>query len=546
MATNKSIAFYMRISTRNQDIPEGSLKSQRQILEEWRKYKNNIKTDPDTPVFNHVYTYEDVESGESSAKRSEYLKMLADLRRGKFKAIACTSISRLNRNLREFYDLMDLCNEHEVDIISLKENFDTSTAIGRALLKFMLVFYELEREQTAERVKDNRYARAKRGLWTSSTILGYRNSEHHKGCLEPIPEEVEIVNKIFDLYIKTGSVLNTRKLLKAQNVYKPARKFGGNNKGISEPFSDASLRRILTNKVYIGKVEWKKTNKGKRGLPDGEQYEVFEAVWEPIVEVVKFNKVQQIFKENTKHRSNQVKTNKKVYYLTEIIKCGFCTDNPNMMAGSGTSKTGKVYYYYICPKCKKRCNAEKIEKVVLNEMSRLSNEPELLNDIVSGYDQTYCTEKKNLEKRIKILIREEKDILNEADQAIIDLRKYRETDSQLFLERSKQREKQIVERLEKNRENQRLISEKIDEIDRESFNMKDIQLIFQEFSRVYQLIPQLSLRRMIQVIVKNCVVLEKKLEINFSDILLTLPLGEKFALTSVERSQRDSNPQLPA
>ena len=50
-------------------------------------------------------------------------------------------------------------------------------------------------------------------------------------------------------------------------------------------------------------------------------------------------------------------------------------------------------------------------------MSRLSNEPELLNDIVSGYNQTYCTEKTNLEKRMKILIHEEKDLLNEADQA---------------------------------------------------------------------------------------------------------------------------------
>lgn len=126
------------------------------------------------------------------------------------------------------------------------------------------------------------------------------------------------------------------------------------------------------------------------------------------------------------------------------------------------------------------------------------------------------------------------------------MRKYRETDSQLFLERSKQREKQIVERLEKNRENQRLISEKIDEIDRESFNVKDIQLIFKEFLRVYKLLPQLSIRRIIQAIVKNCVVLEKKLKINFSNNLLTLPLGKKFALTSVERGRRDSNSQLPA
>ena len=95
---------------------------------------------------------------------------------GKIHTVAAASISRLNRNLREFYELYDITQQHNVDIFLKKESFDTSTAIGRAILKFMLVFYELESEQTSERGRDNRYARAKRGLWVTSTVKGYKRT----------------------------------------------------------------------------------------------------------------------------------------------------------------------------------------------------------------------------------------------------------------------------------------------------------------------------------------------------------------------------------
>ena len=204
---NKSIiGFYLRISTVHQNIKEGSLKAQKQRLKEWLDYNNKVAKDSmdtniDKIVFDDFIVYQDIESGATKSKRAGYQRMIADLQMKKISAIACTSISRLNRNLREFYELLDLAEDYQIDIISLKENFDTSTAIGRALLKFMLVFYELEREQTAERGSDNRYERAKRGLWITSTIIGYEKGPNNPGYPIIIPTEAELIKTIFQIII---------------------------------------------------------------------------------------------------------------------------------------------------------------------------------------------------------------------------------------------------------------------------------------------------------------------------------------------------------
>ena len=210
-----TVAFYLRVSTRHQDTKEGSLTSQEQRLKEWMDFQNNIAVDNEKKKkYDSFLVYKDVESGKSAANRPGYNRMLADLQMHKINAIACTSISRLNRNLKEFYSLLDISEQYQIDIVSLKEHFDTSTAMGRALLKFMLVFYELEREQTAERGSDNRYARAKRGLWLTSTIMGYEKDPINTGYLNIIPSEAEVIRKIFKLYIETGSISSVRKILK--------------------------------------------------------------------------------------------------------------------------------------------------------------------------------------------------------------------------------------------------------------------------------------------------------------------------------------------
>ncbi len=78
-------------------------------------------------------------------------------------------IDRISRSLRDFYELWEFLDEHDVRFVSLNEKFDTTTSVGRAMLK--LVFAELEREQTAERTAATVAHRARQGLWNGGRVM---------------------------------------------------------------------------------------------------------------------------------------------------------------------------------------------------------------------------------------------------------------------------------------------------------------------------------------------------------------------------------------
>jgi len=394
MTNSKKIAFYLRVSTKNQDTKEGSIISQEQRLTDWLMFHNKISDDNlEKQKYDDFAVYKDVESGKSTENRPGYNRMITDIQMKRIHGIACTSISRLNRNLKEFYSLLELSELHQIDVISLKENFDTSTAIGRALLKFMLVFYELEREQTAERGSDNRYERAKRGLWITSTIIGYDNDAQNPGHPTIIPVEAEIVKKIFKLYINSGSISQERKLLKKEGIQTPARKLTGANKGQPKDFADETIRRILQNKAYLGIVQYQKGNMGKTDLPLGKAYEEFDGVWKPIIENDVFEKANQILVSNSSIKGNVIASKKKTYELSGIIACGNCSKS-TMRTTSGTSGTGKQYHYYKCVDCSTQISASRLEQAVVNTLNELGGDEKILVfneetyvwDLVSEFD----------------------------------------------------------------------------------------------------------------------------------------------------------------
>ena len=551
MSKLKTVGFYLRVSTRHQDIPEGSLKSQQQRLQEWFDYQNRLNQNSETgeglEKYDKTKIYKDVESGSSKAKRYSYQAMLIDIKMNKLSAIICTSISRLNRNLREFYDLMDICNDYGVDIISLKENFDTSTAIGRALLKFMLVFYELESEQTSDRNKDNRYARFKRGLWLTSTILGYENPKGKKGHLTPIPEEVELINNIFDLYIVTGSISKVQEILDKEGQLMPARKLTGSNKGKRVPIHDGTIRRILKNKAYIGINQWKKDNINKTEITKpGEKYEETEGVWKGIVTNEKFYQAQEILTINRQKRSNQVVTTKKVYELTEVIKCGICKNKPNMRVDSGTSKTKKVYKYYVCKNCGKRVNAEFVEKAVISQFSLLAGDSKLISSLLDSANEKYIVEASSIRERIKQLAKEQDAINESIDEEIEKLASVK--DSEFFKDRIRQKEREFKERLGTNIKEENSLNQKLEILNNQSFKPENIAKIFENFSSLAEILPPLVRRKVIQFAVSDCLVGEDYVMLNISEQIINLPLNKEkaavqkeFTTTAVERDRRDSN-----
>ncbi|MBT3542582.1 MAG: recombinase family protein [Flavobacteriaceae bacterium] len=549
----KTVALYLRVSTKHQDTPEGSLISQEQRLIEWYDYHNSqAKHSKEKDPYSNYVIYKDVETGTKASKRPSYNRMLADIKMGKIHTVAAASISRLNRNLREFYELYDITQQHNVDIFSQKESFDTSTAIGRAILKFMLVFYELESEQTSERGRDNRYARAKRGLWVTSTVTGYKKDPEKPGQLIPIASEVETVNLIFDLYLKHGSISAVKKALDQKGVLTPARKLTGANTGKPKSFGTMTISRILQNKVYIGIQQYQKGKRGIEGLQPGDAYEEIPGNWKAIVEQDKFNQVQFLLIKNKESNTNQVKKKVKVFELSSLIKCGVCKGKPKYTTKSGTSKTKKIYYYYSCPSCKKTFRADILEKEITTILEKLSKNKQLIKRLLKEYDNSYNHELSELKNRLSQLCEEEKEIEKEIQTETEKFSQLEETNLELFKKQALKAHDALKERYDANQNSKLEVEQKISEAEFSEVNPKLLSEILKNLSQILPDLPLLTRKAVLSQVIAQITVFNKKIEvrvgekiynINFKKIAST---NKKFVEATIERDRRDSNPRPPA
>ena len=109
--------------------------------------------------------YKDRGYSGKNTDRPAFKKLLKDIENGKIEKLYVYRLDRFSRSVADFGRLWETLNAHNVEFVSVNENFDTSTPMGRAMLHIIMVFAQLERETTAERVKDNYYRRASLGAW---------------------------------------------------------------------------------------------------------------------------------------------------------------------------------------------------------------------------------------------------------------------------------------------------------------------------------------------------------------------------------------------
>lgn len=119
--------------------------------------------------YKEFYVYEDEGFSGGNVRRPEFQKMMDDIKNKKIDALMCYRLDRISRNISDFSDTIKLLEQYKVQFISIKEQFDTSTPMGRAMLYISSVFAQLERETIAERIKDNMYELAKTGRWLGGT-----------------------------------------------------------------------------------------------------------------------------------------------------------------------------------------------------------------------------------------------------------------------------------------------------------------------------------------------------------------------------------------
>lgn len=196
--------------------------------------------------------FEDEGFSGGNLMRPAFQKMMADVRKHKFKAIVVYRLDRISRNISDFTGLTDELNKLGVSFVSIREQFDTSTPMGRAMMFIISVFSQLERETIAERIRDNMHELAKTGRWLGgNTPLGLQSEAVSKVTIDgkarksfklvPVAEEADIPKMIFDLYTETDSLT----AVEAELLRRRIKTKQGKN------FTRFAIKAILQNPVYM-------------------------------------------------------------------------------------------------------------------------------------------------------------------------------------------------------------------------------------------------------------------------------------------------------
>lgn len=168
--------------------------------------------------------YEDEGFSGGSTNRPKFQEMLQDAKNKKFNYLICYRLDRISRNVSDFSTLIEELNKLDISFISIKEQFDTSTPMGRAMMYISSVFAQLERETIAERIKDNMYELARTGRWLGGTTpLGFTSTQityydenmaqRKMYQLEEDPKSMNTVKLIFDKYLELKSLTKLYKYL---------------------------------------------------------------------------------------------------------------------------------------------------------------------------------------------------------------------------------------------------------------------------------------------------------------------------------------------
>ena len=244
MTKNKSIAIYSRKSKFT-----GKGESIDNQIELCKQYINtHFPNNGDTPI--HVFEDEGFSGGNT--ERPKFKKMMAEARAQNFSAIVCYRLDRISRNIGDFAKLIEELDGLDISFVSIKEQFDTSSPMGRAMMYISSVFSQLERETIAERIRDNMHELSKTGRWLGgNTPTGYKSvsienvtvdGKVKKACkLSLVSDEAELVKQIFKLFLENNS------LTKAETVLLQSHQ--KTKKG--NLFSRFAIRNILTNPVYM-------------------------------------------------------------------------------------------------------------------------------------------------------------------------------------------------------------------------------------------------------------------------------------------------------
>jgi site-specific DNA recombinase len=301
-------------------------------------------------------------------------RLMADIEAGRVDCVVIYKVDRLSRSLLDFARMMETFERYKVSFVSITQQFNSATSMGRLVLNVLLSFAQFEREIISERTRDKIAATRRKGKWAGGhPILGYDVDPRGYKLVVNEPE-AERVRAVFRLYLEHESLLPVVQELERRgwaNKRWQTRK--GRERG-GKPFDRTTLYRLLTNVAYAGKIRYK--------------HEVHAGEHPAIVEADTFARVQALLRRNGRTGGAAVR-NQFGALLKGLIRCVPC--GAAMTPIHTTRQKTKRYRYYVCSSAQKKgwhtcpsksIPAGQIEALVVGQIRGIGRDPAVLQETI--------------------------------------------------------------------------------------------------------------------------------------------------------------------
>ena len=348
----KKVAIYIQVSTTYQ-IDRDSLPMQRKDLIAYAELVLGIE---------EYEIFEDAGYSGKNTDRPAFQEMMQRTRKGEFTHILVWKIDRISRNLLDFAEMYEELQELRVTFVSKNEQFDTSTAIGEAMLKIILVFAELERNMTSERVTAAMISRASNGQWNGGRVpYGYDYDPERKEF--SIREDEERICQLLKKdYLESKSLTHTARFLNESGFKTRA----------DAEWSPTAVWIIASSPFYAGIDRYNRYKGTERRVENPEEEWVLVPDHHPAIFTLEEHEAMlQLLKKNLRSFENPIgrpHSTDNIHLFSGIVYCGKCgskmTSTPGRLHADGYRTST-----YSCPKRRKTkdCDNPSVNDLIIGE-----------------------------------------------------------------------------------------------------------------------------------------------------------------------------------
>ena len=336
------------------------------------------------PVTDH---YDDPAFSGGNMERPALRRLLVDIEAGKINIVVVYKIDRLTRSLTDFSRMVEVFERQGVSFVSVTQQFNTTTSMGRLMLNVLLSFAQFEREVTGKLIRDKIAASKRKGMWMGGVPpLGYDVQNRR---LVPNDKEAKIVRHIFKRFVELGSSTKLIKELHLDGVTSKSWTTQGGRRREGKLITTRMVYDILNNRTYLGELRHKdQWHKGEHP---------------PLVEHSLWDAVHRILARNPRVRAND--TRARIPFLLKGIVEGH--DGQALTSWYTRKKNGRIYRYYLPMRENKeyagasglpRIPAVELESLVLEQMRGNLRSPDMITTITeevarygSSWDEAQVT-----------------------------------------------------------------------------------------------------------------------------------------------------------